>query len=270
MKQERILEPAYVVKAEDIIAINYLASDHPRPRRVEWINRGTDQVLRPTTTSMLLRTLYKPVERDSVQKLHDSSGLRIVLKNEGERVAFASAFERAKAKRDEDRQIVETAVFDTREQAEAVISQLHEAGIDPDAISLLCRASQFTDPDHEWPDGHSPASIASVVAGSGVAGALMGVACLFVPGVGPVAVAGAMTASALSSVASVSAIIGATGGAVAKMLTDHDVDGVSATFYDEQIQRGRVFVSVDTQGDTSLAASVCEVFERHGGRTSVE
>lgn len=269
MKQERILEPAYVVKAEDIIAINHLAPDHPRPRRVEWINRGTDQVLRPTTTSMLLRTLYKPVERDSVQRLHDSSGLRVVLRSESERVAFAAAFERAKTKCDEIKHVMETAVFDTREKAETVISELHDEEIDPDAISLLCRASQFTDPDHQWSDGHSATSVASMVAGGGVAGALMGVACLFVPGVGPVAVAGAMTASALSSVASVSAIIGATGGAVAKMLTDHDVDGVSAAFYDEQIQRGRVFVSVDTQGSQRLGKIVQEVFERHGGRNAI-
>lgn len=269
MKQERILEPAYVVKAEDIMAINFLPTDHPRPRRVEWINRGTDQVLRPTTTSMLLRTLYKPVERASVQRLHDSSGLRIVLRNESERAAFATAFEQAKLRRDDNKHIMETAVFDSRADAEAAITDLDEAGIEQEAISLLCRASQFTDPDHEWSEGHSAASIASVVAGSGVAGALMGVACLFVPGVGTVAVAGAMTASALSSVASISGIIGATGGAVAKMLTDHDVDGVSAAFYDDQIQRGRVFVSVDTQGNSALAATVHDVFERHGGRTSV-
>ena len=266
MKQERILEPAYVVKAEDIIVINYLPADHPRPRRVEWINRGTDQVLRPTTTSMLLRTLYKPVERESVQKLRDSSGLRIVFRNESDRVAFANAFREAKTKSDEIRHVVETAVFDSRDKAEAAIADLRDSDIDPDKISLLCRASQFTDPDHEWSDGHSATSVASVVAGTGVAGALLGVACLFVPGVGPVAVAGAITGSALSSVASISGIIGATGGAVAKMLTDHDVDGVSAAFYDEQIQRGRVFVSVDTQGGPKIGAVVHEIFEEHGGR----
>jgi len=251
------------------MAINFLAPDHPRPRRVEWINRGTNQVLRPTTTSMLLRTLYKPVERASVKRLHDSSGLRVVLRSEAERAEFAAAFERAKVGLDENKHVMETAVFDCPGKAETAISDLGKAGIEQEAISLLCRASQFTDPDHEWSEGHSAASIASVVAGSGIAGALMGVACLFVPGVGPVAVAGAMTASALSSVASVSGIIGATGGAVAKMLTDHDVDGVSAAFYDEQIQRGRVFVSVDTQGNEELGATVQEVFERHGGRTSV-
>jgi hypothetical protein len=269
MKQERILEPAYVVKAEDIIAINYLAVDHPRPRRVEWINRGTDQVLRPTTTSMLLRTLYKPVDRDSVQKLRESSGLRIVFKNEADRVAFANSFRDAKAKSDENKHVMETAVFESREKAEEAIIALQEAGVDQDKISLLCRASQFTDPAHEWSDGHSPVAVASVVAGTGVAGALLGVACLFVPGVGPVAVAGAITASALSSVASVTGIIGATGGAVAKMLTDHDVDGVSAAYYDEQIQRGRVFVSVDTQGGEQVGQIARDIFEAHRGRTPI-
>ena len=31
------------------------------------------------------------------------------------------------------------------------------------------------------------------------------------------------------------------------MLSDHDVDGVSATYYERQIRHGKVFVSVDTR-----------------------
>ncbi|MBT8389538.1 MAG: hypothetical protein KJP13_07820, partial [Altererythrobacter sp.] len=86
-----------------------------------------------------------------------------------------------------------------------------------------------------------------------------------VPGVGPLAAAGALAASAIPSVASVSGIIGATGGAVAKMLTDHDVDGVMAEYYDRQIKRGKVFVSVD-QRQTTLAREFVErVLEKNGG-----
>ena len=259
------MQPAYVIKAEELVAVNYLADDHPRPQSVEWINRGTDQVLRPTTTDMLLRTLFQPAASPSVQKLHDSSGLRVIFRSDAERERFASAFRDAIAKEKSVTEHVVTAIFDDRDKAETAIEALHNKGISPGAVSLLCRASHFGDPDAKWPEGHEAMSIASAVAGGGVAGALLGVAFLFVPGVGPLAAAGALAASAIPSVASVSGIIGATGGAVAKMLTDHDVDGVMAEYYDRQIKRGKVFVSVDQQQTTVAREFIERVLEQHGG-----
>ncbi len=259
------MRPAYVIKAEELVAVNYLADDHPRPQSVEWINRGTDQVLRPTTTDMLLRTLFQPAASPSVQKLHDSSGLRVIFRSDAERERFATAFRDAVAKERATTEHVVTAIFDDRGKAETAIAALHHQGVSPAAISLLCRASHFGDPEARWPEGHSSMSITGAVAGGGIAGALLGVAFLFVPGVGPLAAAGALAASAIPSVASVSGIIGATGGAVAKMLTDHDVDGVMAEYYDRQIKRGKVFVSVD-QRQTTLAREFVErVLEKNGG-----
>nr|WP_298895550.1 hypothetical protein [uncultured Altererythrobacter sp.] len=254
-----------MIKAEELVAVNYLADDHPRPQSVEWINRGTDQVLRPTTTDMLLRTLFQPAASPSVQKLHDSSGLRVIFRSDAERERFATAFRDAVAKERATTEHVVTAIFDDRGKAETAIAALHHQGVSPAAISLLCRASHFGDPEARWPEGHSSMSITGAVAGGGIAGALLGVAFLFVPGVGPLAAAGALAASAIPSVASVSGIIGATGGAVAKMLTDHDVDGVMAEYYDRQIKRGKVFVSVD-QRQTTLAREFVErVLEKNGG-----
>ena len=261
------MRPAYVIKAEELVAVNYLADDHPRPRSVEWINRGTDQVLRPTTTDMLLRTLFQPDASPSVQKLHDSSGLRVIFRDEGERERFAAAFREAL---DRERAVTEhvvTAIFDNRDKAELAIEALHNKGIPSAAVSLLCRASHFSDPDTVWPDGHTTMSITGAVAGGGVAGALLGVAILLVPGVGPVAAAGALATSAISSVASVSGIIGATGGAVAKMLTDHDVDGVMAEYYDRQIKRGKVFVSVDEEQAKASRDFITQILETNGGTT---
>lgn len=252
MKHDRILEPAYVIKAEELLAINYLPADHPKPRQVEWINRGTDQCLRPTTTDQLLRTLYQPTTTPSIRKLHDSAGLRVKFRSERERDKFAADFLSARKNEKIAKPDVVTALFDGRESADAAIQELTDAGVSTGAISMLCRASQFMEGEDAWPDGHSPGSIAGAIAGGGVAGAILGVGILFVPGVGPVAAAGAIASSALSSVASISGIIGATGGAVAKMLTDHDVDGVSAAQYDAQIRRGKIFLSVDTkQGNIS-------------------
>ncbi|TNE48176.1 MAG: hypothetical protein EP341_08835 [Sphingomonadales bacterium] len=258
---------AYVIKAEDILAANYLDDDAPRPVRVEWINRGTDQVLRPTTSNMLLRTLFQPVDTPSIQRLHDSSGLRVVLESESDREAFAHAFAQAQKREAETKEHVVTAIFENRDAAEQAVARLHEAGLPVEAISLLFKASAFSDPELFQTEGHSTLSIAGAMAGSGVAGALFGLAVLAVPGVGPVAAAGALAGTAITSVASFGGIVGATGGAIAKMLTDHDVDGVTAALYDQQIKRGKVFVSVDTShagADAELARSVLDA---NGGKS---
>ncbi|TNE33598.1 MAG: hypothetical protein EP350_03740 [Alphaproteobacteria bacterium] len=263
------LEPAFVIKAQDILAINYLANDHPRPRRVEWINRGTNQVMRPTTTQMLLRTLFQDVETPSVQKLRETSGLRVVLRSERDRELFSSAFADAQQLEGESRPHVVTAVFDGKVKVDRALSELDACGATASSISLLCRASQFMDTGTKWPEGHSKRSVAGAVAGSGFAGAMLGIGFLMVPGVGPLAAGGALATSAISSVASVSGIIAATGGAIAKMLTDHDVDGVSASFYDTEIKRGKIFVSVDTCRANLGRDKVMEIFSRHGGQTAV-
>ncbi|WFL77490.1 hypothetical protein P7228_00035 [Altererythrobacter arenosus] len=249
-------------------AINYLAPDHPRPREVEWINRGTNQRMRPTTTQMLMRTLFQRIDTPSVQKLHDSAGLRVIFRSERDREIFAAAFDAALTKESEAKSHVVTAIFDTRDRAEDAVERLRSEGIPAEAISLLFRASQFMDTDTKWPDGHTPISVAGTVAGSGIAGMLVGAAILAVPGVGPVAAAGAIASSAYVSVASVSGIIGATGGAMAKMLTDHDVDGVSAAYYDQQIQRGKTFLSVDTRIAGGFAQTARDILAQCGGRTA--
>ncbi len=268
MNDDTCLEPAFVIKAEEILAINYLASDHPRPRRVEWINRGTNQVMRPTTTQMLLRTLFQDVDTPSVLKLRETSGLRVVFRTEHDREMFSSAFAKAQAMEGEHRPYIATAIFEHRSDAEAAVADLRTAGVSAPSISLLCRASQFMDPGAKWPEGHSMTSVAGVVAGSGVAGAMLGIGFLIVPGIGPLAAAGAIASSAIGSAVSVSGIIAATGGAIAKMLTDHDVDGVSASYYDREIQRGKIFLSVDTRIAKQSRDVVHEIFVQHGGQAA--
>lgn len=267
MVEEAHNAPAFVIRAEDLPAVYYLAVTHPRPKSVEWINRGTNQRLRPTTTDMLLRTLFQPTDSPSVQRLRETAGLRIAFRSERDRALFANEFEKARERERAAKAHVVSAIFDSRDKAEEAISGLRAAGFPEHSISLLCRASQFMDPEAEWPKGHGPLDVAGAVAGSGVAGALLGLAFLLVPGVGTVAAAGAIATSAIGSVASVSGIIAATGGAIAKMLTDHDVDGVSAAYYDRQIQRGKVLVSVDSKVPKVDRALAQEILASFGGRT---
>lgn len=239
--------PAFVVKAADFAALYYLDSTHPRPQEIEWINRGTDQRLRPSTIDMLLRTMWRPSETPSVRKLHESAGLRTIFRSERDRDRFARAFRAARGHLSERKEAIVSAVFATEAAAEKALAALKEAGVPQKAMSLVWRTSHYLDQNYEAQDGHEPTDVALSTMGGGIAGALLGVGVLFVPGVGPVAVAGALTSSAFASIATVSGIIGATGGAIAKMLSDHDVDGVAASLYEDDIRRGKVFVSVDTR-----------------------
>ena len=261
-------EPFYVVRADQLPALYYLDREHPRPRRVEWINRGTDSKLRPSTIDMLLRTLFREPGSPSVKKLHQSSGLRAVFGNESDRDRFARAFVEARRHLHSSTANVVTAVFDNVESAEKAVELLCGSDISEDAISLAWRTSQYLDPDYTAGEGHAIVDVATVIAGGGIAGALLGTAILFIPGVGPVAVAGALTSSALSSVATVTGIIGATGSGIAKMLTDHDVDGVSATLYEQEIRKGKVFLSVDCLRGKCDADMVHTLLDRAGGKTA--
>jgi hypothetical protein len=269
MKHEAIMLPAYVIKAEDLGALNHLDRNHPRPRRLEWINRGTNQLLRPTSIEMLLRTLFREVKSPSVVKLHQSAGLRAVFGTDQERDKFATAFASARSQESEKKEYLVSAIFEDREGAERAVTTLKDAGVREKSLSIMWRASKFLDGDYRWSEGHSTLSVAGAVAGGGIAGAMLGIAVLFVPGVGPIATAGVLAASAFSSVATLSGIIGATGGAIARMLTDHDVDGVAARYYEEEIRRGKVFVSVDTRSAGTTHADILQILKRCGGRSAI-
>lgn len=266
MPQHNASTPAYVIKPEELLALNYLEPGHPRPVEAEWINRGTDQKLKTSTVEMLQRTLFRDMAPQSVVELHRSAGLRVIFESEEDRSAFASAFAVARRHEFEHRNAIITAIFDDREEAEAAVAALVGDGIPEDNISLIWRVSQLEDSPIQWRPGHSAMSVATAIAGGGVAGALLGIAVLAIPGVGSVAAAGAIAAAAFPSVASVSGAIGATGGAIARMLDDHDVEGIAANYFEQQIRRGKIFVSVDVSGGNRDRARA--LLRANGGRTA--
>jgi hypothetical protein len=157
-----------------------------------------------------------------------------------------------------------SAVFDDREDARRAVAELRSAGIPENAISLVGRPDEAGDDE----DGASTGSVVGAVAGGGVAGALLGVAALAIPGVGPLVAAGAIAASAVPTAAAVGAAVGATGGAIAKMLSDHDVEGSDAEYYEQHIQRGGIFVSVDTRRAEGLSETARDILHRYGGHSA--
>ena len=161
-----------------------------------------------------------------------------------------------------------SAVFDDRSEAERAVTELRSAGIPDEAISLVGRPDDDPHGGDRSDDGAGKGSVAASVAGGGVAGALLGVAALAIPGVGPIAAAGAIAASALPTAAAIGGAVGATGGAIARMLSDHDVDRRDAEYYEEHIHRGGIFVSVDTREGNVDAERAREILYRSGGHSA--
>ena len=87
--------PIYVIRAEELILLNDMPADHPRPVCLEWINRGTDQKLRPTSVDLLLRTMYRSTSPSpSVARLHQTAGLRVRFGSNADRDRFATTLKR--------------------------------------------------------------------------------------------------------------------------------------------------------------------------------
>ena len=163
-----------------------------------------------------------------------------------------------------------SAVFDDREDARSAMAELRSAGIPEDAISIVGKPDEHDTRLGDDDDDASKGSIAGAVAGGGVAGALLGVAALAIPGVGPLAAAGAIAASAVPTAAGLGAAAGATGGAIARMLSAHDVDDEDAAYYEESIGRGGTFVSVDTRRAEGLAETAQSILQRYGGHNAAQ
>lgn len=257
---------SYVIRALDVAALNFLEPESPQPRHVEWINRGTDRNLRPSSVQQLMRSLHRENISPSVRKLQDVAGLKAVFATCEERNSFAGQFKAALASEKEQKQHIVSAIFASRTEAAKATSYLLDAGIPLDALCVMEEASQIAEHDLRWPKGHGKLEVTGATAGGGLLGAMLGVAIFSIPGVGAVAVTGVLAATALSSVAAVSGIIGATGGAIAKMISDFDVDGLASEYLVQQIRRGAVVVAIDARICESRRVEIQQILIALGGK----
>lgn len=235
----------FVIKAEDIPATCFLSEGQPVPCELTWINRGTDRHLNPQSVELLTRTLFKPRPSPSVANLRQSAGLRVSFETEHDRNVFARSFNEACEQFHGNREfMLGTACADV-EEAEQHIARLRKRGIPASAISVLgLSGSDLLKASRT--EGHSPKSVAVATAGGGMLGALSGVAMLaLVPGFGLVAATGAVAAMAIPSMACLGGIFGATGGAIARMLSDPDVEGRGPVNLMGELRQGNVVVLVD-------------------------
>lgn len=148
-----------------------------------------------------------------------------------------------------------TGLFDTRDQADAAVRSLKDAGVASDDISIVANnadGSFKADGDDVADDAGAGAGIGAAVGGAG--GLLTGLGLLAIPGIGPV-VAGGWLLSTVVGAAAGAVVGGATGGLIGA-LTDAGVDERDAHVYAEGVRRGGILVTArvdDTRADAAQA-----------------
>lgn len=159
-----------------------------------------------------------------------------------------------------------SAVFDSREEAERAISELRSAGVNESALSVIGRhGEEHGDGDEDG--ANKSGAVKGALAGAGLGG-LLGVAALAIPGVGPLAAAGAIAASAVPEAAAIGAAVGATTGGLSGLLTKHGVSDDDARYYEDRINHGGIFVSVNTDDAGVSSETAREILYSHGGHSA--
>ncbi|TDW61549.1 hypothetical protein EDF57_109107 [Novosphingobium sp. PhB55] len=163
-----------------------------------------------------------------------------------------------------------SAIFDTHSEAEQAIVELRTLGLSDSDLSVIAHHGGTTTArsgDGEITDEHHRNVLRGIL-GGGALGAGLGVAALAIPGVGPLAAAGAIAASAVPEAVGIGAVIGAIGGTLNETLTKHGVSEDDANYYNDRIKDGGVVVTVeDNAADPD---SVREILYRNGGHNSAQ
>lgn len=161
-----------------------------------------------------------------------------------------------------------SAIFDSHAEAERAVSDLRMIGLGDHDMSVIAHHKgtttarggdgEVTDEDHR--------NVLRGVLGGGALGAGLGVAALAIPGVGPLAAAGAIAAAAVPEAVGVGAVLGAIGGTLNETLTKHGVTEEDATYYNDRIKHGGVVVTVEDTGVDE--ERLREVLYRNGGHNA--
>lgn len=161
-----------------------------------------------------------------------------------------------------------SAYFDSHEEAERAVSELRSLGIRDSELSVIAHHGNTTTArsgDGEITDEHHRNVLRGIL-GGGALGAGLGVAALAIPGVGPLAAAGAIAASAVPEAVGIGAVVGALGGTLNETLTKHGVSDADASYYGDRLKTGGAVVTVPTTGGTD--AAVEDILYRNGGHNA--
>lgn len=161
-----------------------------------------------------------------------------------------------------------SAIFDTHAEAERAVSELRSLGVSDSSLSIIAHHGGTTTTssgDGEVTDEHHRNVIRGIL-GGGALGAGLGVAVLAIPGVGPLAAAGAIAASAVPEAIGIGAALGAIGGTLNEVLTKHGISEDDAGYYNSRLKDGGVVVTVAEAGFDG--ERVREVLYRNGGHNA--
>ena len=164
-----------------------------------------------------------------------------------------------------------SAVFDNHSEAEAAVRELRQAGVRDSALSVIAQR-EGAQGDYGGAGTHEVKEkgeglIKGALGGAGV-GALLGIAALAIPGVGPLAAAGAIAASAVPEAVAIGAGAGALAGGLSGLLAKHGVSDEDSKYYEGHINSGGVFVSVDTSDGAIGSEQARDILHRFGGHSA--
>ncbi|PCD01792.1 hypothetical protein COC42_16980 [Sphingomonas spermidinifaciens] len=161
-----------------------------------------------------------------------------------------------------------SAYFDSHAEAERAVSELRSLGIQDSELSVIAHHGNTTTArsgDGEITDEHHRNVLRGIL-GGGALGAGLGVAALAIPGVGPLAAAGAIAASAVPEAVGIGAVVGALGGTLNETLTKHGVSEEDASYYGDRLKSGGAVVTVPASGGTDQAVE--DILYRNGGHNA--
>lgn len=161
-----------------------------------------------------------------------------------------------------------SAIFDSHAEAERAVSGLRSAGVADTDLSIIAHhggTTTATSGEGEITDEHHRNVVRGIL-GGGALGAGLGVAALAIPGVGPLAAAGAIAASALPEAMAIGAGVGALGGTLNEVLTKHGVSDEDAKYYGGRLKNGGVVVTVS--GSSIGSEEAREILYRNGGHNA--
>lgn len=161
-----------------------------------------------------------------------------------------------------------SAIFDSHAEAERAVSDLRSAGVADTDLSIIAHhggTTTATSGEGEVTDEHHRSVIRGIL-GGGALGAGLGVAALAIPGVGPLAAAGAIAASAVPEAIAIGAGVGALGGTLNEVLTKHGVSHEVANYYGGRLKNGGVVVTVS--GSAISGDDAREILYRNGGHNA--
>jgi hypothetical protein len=161
-----------------------------------------------------------------------------------------------------------SAVFDNRSAAERAIQELRSAGVSDNTISVIGKDEDSGKTTTTDGAGEKTTDfISKTAAGAGV-GALLGVAALAIPGVGPLVAAGAIAESAIGGAALTGTAVGATAGGLTSVLTKHGVSDEDAGYYEDRINEGHIFVSVRPDDGSVDRQRLQDILRNAGGHNA--